>query len=36
MEVVDSEFEAIVTLIKVRNSDSLSGQTTKLTVSIKR
>lgn len=32
MEVMDSEFEAVITLIKVRNSDSLSGQTTKFTV----
>lgn len=36
MEVMDSEFEDVATLIKVRNYDSLSGQTTELTVSIKR
>lgn len=33
---MDSEFEGVAILIEVRNYDSLSGQTTNLTVSIKR
>lgn len=32
VEVMDSEFEATITLIKIRNSNSLSGHITKFTV----